>query len=53
VIVIIARRIPWPSTSKRPDRAGLRLRWDALREDTGELLVEATEYPMADAATLS
>lgn len=45
VLRIIARRVPWPSLTKRRDRAGLRLRWDALRDDTGELLVANTEPP--------
>ena len=47
---IIARPVPWPSLAARPDRSGLRLRWDALREDTGEMLAARTEYPLADAA---
>ena len=50
LIRIIARRVPWPSLKERPDRSGLRPRWDALHEETGELLVAGTEYPLADAA---
>lgn len=46
---IIARRMPWPDLSARPSRSGLRLRWDALTEG-GELLVAATEHPLADGA---
>ena len=49
MIRIIARRVPWPSLKERPERSGLRLRWDALREDTGEVLAAGTEHPMADA----
>lgn len=49
VIRIVARRVPWPTLSQRSERAGLRLRWDALTED-GRLLVEATEFPLADGA---
>ena len=40
---IIARSVPWKRTP------GCRLRWDALTEE-GEVLVEGTEYPMADGA---
>jgi hypothetical protein len=47
---IIARRVPWPNLKERPDRAGLRLRWDALHEETGDLLVAGTEHPLADGA---
>lgn len=46
---IIARRIPWPDPSARPNRSGLRPRWDALAQD-GQLLVPATEHPLEDAA---
>jgi hypothetical protein len=46
---IMARRIPWPDLSAKPNRSGLRLRWDALTE-AGELLVAATERPLADGA---
>lgn len=49
VVRIIARDIPWPSLKERPDRSGLRLRWDALTED-GDLLFARTEYPFADGA---
>lgn len=49
LVRIIARRVPWPSLKDRPERSGLRLRWDTLREDTGELLVAGTEHPMAEA----
>jgi hypothetical protein len=37
---IIARRIPWADLSAKPNRSGLRLRWDALTE-AGEILVAA------------
>src|SRR5688500_7732271 len=46
---IIARRAPWPDLSAKPNRSGLRVRWDALTE-AGELLVAATEHPLADGA---
>ena len=46
---IIARRVPWPDLAARPNRSGLRLRWDALTE-AGELLATATEHPFADGA---
>ena len=49
LVRIIARKVPWPDLKARSDRSGLRLRWDALHEETGELLV-ATEYPLADSA---
>ncbi|NGM45164.1 hypothetical protein G5B31_06400 [Rhodobacter sp. SGA-6-6] len=49
VVRIVARRVPWPTLSQRSERAGLRLRWDALTED-GRLLVEATEHPLVDGA---
>ena len=49
MVHIVARRIPWPDLKTRPDRSGLRLRWDALNE-AGELLLSATEYPLADGA---
>jgi hypothetical protein len=48
-IRIIARRVPWPSLKYRAERSGLRLRWDAHREDTGEVLATNTEHPMEDA----
>lgn len=46
---IIARRVPWPDLAAKPNRSGLRLRWDALTE-AGELLAAATDYPLADGA---
>ena len=46
---IIARRVPWPDLAAKPNRSGLRLRWDALTE-AGELLATATEHPLADGA---
>ncbi len=46
---IIARRVPWPSLAERPERSGLRLRWDAL-DETGALLAASTEWPLADGA---
>lgn len=49
VLRIIARPVPWPDLRTKADRAGLRLRWDALTED-GLLLVAATEHPLADGA---
>jgi hypothetical protein len=49
VVRIIARRVPWLSLRACPDRSGLRPRWDALTE-AGELLTQATEYPLADGA---
>lgn len=49
VIRIVARRVPWPTLSQRSDRSGLRLRWSAFTEG-GDLLVEATEHPLADGA---
>lgn len=45
---IVARRV-WPSTKEQSNRAGLRLRWDALTEG-GDVLAEATEHPLLDAA---
>jgi hypothetical protein len=50
LVRVITRRVPWPSLKERPDRAGLRLRWDALHEETGELLAAGTEHPLPDAA---
>lgn len=49
IIRIIARRLPWPLLSERPDRSGLRLKWAAMTE-AGEMLVAATEYPFFDGA---
>ncbi len=49
ILRVIARPIPWPGLREKPDRAGLRLRWDARRE-AGDLLAEATERPLADGA---
>ena len=46
---IIARRVPWPSLAERPERSGLRLRWDVL-DETGALLASSTEWPLADGA---
>ncbi len=46
---IIVRRIPWPTLAERPERSGLRLRWDAL-DETGALLAASTEWPLADGA---
>ncbi len=46
---IIARPVPWPSLAERPERSGLRLRWDAL-DETGALLAASTEWPLADGA---
>jgi hypothetical protein len=46
---IIARPVAWPSLTERPNRSGLRRRWDALTE-AGELLASATEWPFADGA---
>lgn len=48
ILRIVARRVPWPDP-RGGSRSGLRLRWDAMTED-GELLVAATEYPLADGA---
>lgn len=48
-LTIIARKVPWPSLTERPDRAGLRLRWDAVTED-GDVLYKATEFPFLDGA---
>ena len=44
-----ARKVAWPSLRQQANRAGLRLRWDVIGPD-GEVLVEATEHPLADAA---
>lgn len=49
LLVIVARRVRWPDLAARPNRSGLRLRWDALTE-AGELLVAATEHPLTDGA---
>jgi hypothetical protein len=49
LVRIIARRVPWPDLAAKPNRSGLRLRWDALTE-AGELLAAATEHPLADGA---
>ena len=49
IIRLIARRVPWPDLRTRPDRSGLRLRWDALTE-AGEVLVAATTHPFFDGA---
>jgi hypothetical protein len=40
---------PWPDLAAKPNRSGLRLRWDALTE-AGEVLACATEHPLADGA---
>jgi hypothetical protein len=52
LIRIIARRVPWPPLKERADRAGLRLRWDAVREETAEPLAAGTEFPLEDAARI-
>lgn len=49
LIRITARKVPWPGLREKPDRAGLRLRWDAIGPG-GEMLVEATENPLKDGA---
>lgn len=49
VLRIIARPVRWPDLRAKADRAGLRLRWDALTEG-GVLLVAATENPLVDGA---
>ena len=49
VLRIIARRISWPDLARKPSRSGLRLRWDAVTE-AGDVLVWATEHPLADGA---
>lgn len=49
MIRIMARSVPWPSLAVRPNREGLRLRWNAETED-GEVLSTATEYPLLDGA---
>lgn len=49
LIRITARRVPWPGLREKTDRAGLRLRWDAIGPG-GEMLVEATEHPLTDGA---
>lgn len=49
VIRIVARAIQWPGIKDKPERQGLRLRWDAMTEG-GELLYAATEYPLHDGA---
>lgn len=46
---IISRRVSWPSLEARGDRAGLRLRWNAL-DEAGAILAAATEFPLADGA---
>ncbi|MFN3259894.1 MAG: hypothetical protein ACE37J_04970 [Pikeienuella sp.] len=46
---IIAHRVAWPSHAERPERSGLRLRWDAF-DETGDLLAASTEWPLADGA---
>jgi hypothetical protein len=50
LIRIIARSVRGPTLQERADRAGLRLRWHAVRADAGETLVTGTEYPLLDGA---
>lgn len=49
IVRIIARRVAWPGLGEKPNRAGLRLRWDALTEG-GDVLAVATETPFLDGA---
>lgn len=49
VLRIIARPVPWPSLQAQSNRAGLRLRWDAITE-AGLVLFPATEFPLQDGA---
>jgi hypothetical protein len=46
---IIAKPVVWPDLAAKPNRSGLRLRWDALTDD-GDLLAAGTEHPLADGA---
>lgn len=49
LIRLKARKVPWPDLRQQANRAGLRLRYNVIGPD-GEVLVEATEHPLADGA---